>query len=638
MKIKKILLTLVLMLIFTTNVYADNTVTRLDNIYSTTNVSGKNPVYITNLSNPIITINDSNNFKVIDINDPTSDTRYKGDKQKVIVLKTKPTADVTYTNPYSITFQNAGYYIDSKGQAIYLDIMITNTESFIKYAGEISTYYEMATVGPNYLWIESFEINDAGSRGSSNSLHPGRHDKISVQLLSNGKALSSSVANSLSLQWLMSDIDVRDYTISSNQYSSSATYRETLKFTTGFDSKFYVRTNSVLEISDNNTKYTATEATDNDNGQTGQKGHEYSTVVAYQTSNKSTIEWWGSNAGTEFFPLNYSNPVAPAPTKAVDKKYKKVGENVTYTVSQFFPITISENAPKSIVLTDEFDKKLDISNIQYQVLNEEGTDVSTSWKKEVSGQKVTLTYNGSNIIEVGGNYKFKFSKIKVLEPDSTYETVTEENIIYRSIPNKATVTITPKTGSATPKQTNVVNVLVTGEGAIKLTKEVIEGPKKNPKVGDLIKYKLIIKNTGKTELTNLELTDNLNGFVFEDKYTSTKSNSTNKVTINFDTSINSIKSLAVGEEITVYGQYALTKNDIVNGKTINNSAIVTAKDPNGNPVQDIDDVNVEIIVNPQTGMNSKIILVIEIAIIMLTLSLFLVNKYKNNKKDIGDNK
>ena len=148
MKIKKILLTLVLMLIFTTNVYADNTVTRIDDIYSTTNVSGKNPVYITNLKDfTIEIIND--NFKVIDINDPTADTRYKGDKQKVIVLKTKPTADITYTNIYSITFKNAGYYINSNGQAVYLDIKLTNTESFIKYTGEISTYYEMATVGPN---------------------------------------------------------------------------------------------------------------------------------------------------------------------------------------------------------------------------------------------------------------------------------------------------------------------------------------------------------------------------------------------------------------------------------------------------------------------------------------------------------
>ena len=214
------------------------------------------------------------------------------------------------------------------------------------------------------------------------------------------------------------------------------------------------------------------------------------------------------------------------------------------------------------------------------MFDDNDNDVTKFWSAVRTPGSTTRTIklehisNSSSGANINGTYKFKFSNLKVREPDSSHASEKEDGVTYKVIPNQATVTITTKNGSEPiSKTTNTVNVLVTG-GDIKLTKEVVgETTIKNPKAGDVVKYKFTIKNTGKSKLTNVTLEDRLSGF---------------RITSQVKT------TLEAGEETTATGEYTLKQEDIVNGKKINNAAVVTAKDPNGDPVQDIDDVDVTI--------------------------------------------
>ena len=78
---------------------------------------------------------------------------------------------------------------------------------------------------------------------------------------------------------------------------------------------------------------------------------------------------------------------------------------------------------KSIILTDEFDKDLDISKITYKVLNKNNTDVSNSWKLNKSDQKVTLTYKETNFTNVIGEYTFIFDNIIIKKPSGNHQTI-----------------------------------------------------------------------------------------------------------------------------------------------------------------------------------------------------------------------
>ena len=410
-KYRKILLLIVtiLLIIPVKNVYAYK-LNKISNINNAPRIKGKRTIYITNMNNYEVTIKDKKNFKKIGT---------------TIGIIEKLKSSKQYNNPYSVKYKNAGYYIDDNGDTVYVNVIVNANSVYIYLPRDYSNTVDHYTCA--YLNKSNFEIhtaardrNDIGISLGNN--YVGQHSKLTFTIQkSDGTPLDSSIASNMMIPWYIWDIDVSDVTTGISSYDHNKTYVESIKFKSGFDNNTYVYNKSILYISENNSRYSATALT----GDTGQPASDYSTVVTYQTSPSATIEWWGSGCGTslQIRASSFDYPYMKNSTKEANKNKYNVGETVSYTIKQKFPYTISSNMAKSIILTDEFDKDLDISKITYKVLNKNNTDVSNSWKLNKSDQKVTLTYKETNFTNVIGEYTFIFDNIIIKKPSGNHQTI-----------------------------------------------------------------------------------------------------------------------------------------------------------------------------------------------------------------------
>ncbi len=455
MKKISILIIMILTLALIPKTYAASTVEEISNINIPPLLSGKKYVYINNMDNYTITINDHANFEVLD----------KGNSY--IVIHNIPTSTKTYNNPFEVSWDKIGYYVDDNGNPVYLDAKVKVNKIILKWTDGISdSNYRHYAVGQ----VGSFGLELVG-RGYDNDFKNynsdmGIHDYFTITLYNDdGSELNSDLANSLYLQWSILDLDMADRTITKNRgvYEIDGIpteFAESIKFDSGFDNKFYVINNSVLKITENNTKYIATEATSNNSDV--EKSVEFSTVVAYQTGASAEAEWWGCECGTTIVAISnqYPYPTINEPTKSVDVDIYKVGEKVEYTINETFPYTDSHSKAKSIELSDSFDKALNISGLTYKVFDANNKDVTSDWEKEISGQTVTLKYTGEDTTTVYGKFTFKFSDLRVLDPDSSHEVKKENGVEYKIIPNKAKITIVGANDDTTTKETNTVKIRV----------------------------------------------------------------------------------------------------------------------------------------------------------------------------------
>ena len=456
---KKIIFFVVVLFMFMLipSVYAASTVEEVSNIKIPPLLSEKKFFYINNMKDYTITINDNNNFKVL--NDGTADW---------LTIYNLPTSTKTYNNPYEVYWDKIGYYVDDNGNPVYLDAKVTADTITLKWKEGISNYhnnpyYRVGKVTKSFYQVSSATFDEDFV---DHAAKVGNHDTFTITLYNDdGSKLNSDIANSLYLQWTLRDIDQGDNTNSSEnvrEYERNGNpleFVESIKFDSGFDSKFYVLKDSVLRISDNNTKFIGTEGTAD---REGEKTVDYSTVVAYQTSDKATAEWWGSDCGTQIFSASnqYPYPTINEPIKSVEGDIYKVGEKVEYKINETFPYTDSHSKAKSIELSDSFDKALNISGLTYQVFDANNKDVTSEWEKEVSGQNVTLKYIGEDTTTVYGNFTFKFSNLRVLNPDSSHEVKKENGVEYKIIPNKAKITIVGANDDTSEKETNIVKIRV----------------------------------------------------------------------------------------------------------------------------------------------------------------------------------
>ncbi|MBR7041902.1 MAG: isopeptide-forming domain-containing fimbrial protein, partial [Bacilli bacterium] len=369
-------------------------------------IQGKRTIYITNMTNYTVNINDKKNFEFVGAE---------------IKVKEKLKKSKTYTNPFSIVFNNAGYYINDNGDTVYVNVIVNADSLYMYLPGDYSSKvhrYRVAIMSNNYFWIEAFAYNSSGGSASLGNKYIGEHFTLTFKVTkTDGSDIDASVANNMMIPWYLWDLDVPDKT-NGTSYASGKTYRESIKFVSGFDNKTYVRNKTKLAIESNNSKYLSTTYT----GDTGQPASEYSTVVAYQTSPSAKVEWWGSGCGTAFQirASSFDYPYIKKGSKTADKKVYNVGQTVSYTVKQKFPYTIDSNMAQSITVTDKFDSALDISGLTTRIYNGSGLDVTNSWKITISGQTVTITYNKTDFKNVVGEYTFTFSNIKVKQPDSSH--------------------------------------------------------------------------------------------------------------------------------------------------------------------------------------------------------------------------
>ena len=456
MKKINLLFLAIFMFMLVPSVYAANTVDRISNIKIPPLLTGKKYVYINNMKDYSVKINDTNNFKTLKNNN---------DWSWVVIYKLSP-GTKTYNNPYEIYWNKIGYYVDDNGKPVYLDAKVTINKIVLKWVDGLSTfddsnYYEVTNVRNNGFELVSNAIDNEFEVKNSDT---GIHSTFTFSLYNeDGSKLDDDIAKNLYLQWNISDLDVGDHTITRNEQvydyqGQTPEYVESIKFNTGFDSKFYVLNDSVLKILANNSKYAASEAT----GGEGLKSVDYSTVLAYQTNTDAEAEWWGCECGTFIAAVSnqYPYPTLNDPIKSADKKEYKAGDKVSYMINENFPYTDSHSKAKSIELSDSFDKALNISEMTYKVLDANGKDVTGEWKKNVSGQTVTLKYTGEDATTVYGKFTFKFSDLRVLDPDSSHEVKKENGVEYKIIPNKAKVTIVGANDDTSTKETNIVKIRV----------------------------------------------------------------------------------------------------------------------------------------------------------------------------------
>ena len=149
-------------------------------------------------------------------------------------------------------------------------------------------------------------------------------------------------------------------------------------------------------------------------------------------------------------------------------------------------------------------------------------------------------------------------------------TITQDDIDAGGVTNTALATAKDPEGnditdiSGTTNETdNPTVTTLTQTPAIVLVKSAIMSG--TGILEDIITYIFTIENTGNTTLTNIEVTDQMEGLMF--------------------TGGSSIASLAPGVTTIAMATYTITQSDIDEGD-ITNTALVTAQDPNGDDITD----------------------------------------------------
>ncbi|MBQ9890003.1 MAG: DUF11 domain-containing protein [Firmicutes bacterium] len=144
-------------------------------------------------------------------------------------------------------------------------------------------------------------------------------------------------------------------------------------------------------------------------------------------------------------------------------------------------------------------------------------------------------------------------------------TVTQTDVDAGKIVNTVTASGNPPTGEAVTDDATVTVTTVAADA--KLTVEKTAEPTKDVKVGDKVKYTVVITNSGNVTVKSIELTDSL-------------------VVIN-----EAAFELAPAASKTITYEYTVTQKDVDAGK-IDNTAIATGKDPAGGTVTASDDATV----------------------------------------------
>ena len=173
---------------------------------------------------------------------------------------------------------------------------------------------------------------------------------------------------------------------------------------------------------------------------------------------------------------------------------------------------------------------------------------------------LTITENQNFTLEVGDSSN---------TITGTY-TITQEDIDAGNVTNSALATsqdpegydITDTSGTTKENDTPTVTPLERNPNIVLVKSAILSG---TGSLDDAITYIFTIENTGDTTLTNIVITDPMIGLTIDG---------------------NTFTSLAPGITTIAVGTYTITQDDIDLG-SISNSALVTAKDPEGYDITDI---------------------------------------------------
>ena len=152
---------------------------------------------------------------------------------------------------------------------------------------------------------------------------------------------------------------------------------------------------------------------------------------------------------------------------------------------------------------------------------------------------------------------------------ATY-TLTQADVDEGAVDNTATATGTPPSGEDVTS-TDDETVPLVGAPAITLVKTGLLDPEADGAAGDEVTYSFLVTNTGTVTLTDVTITDPLEGLsaIVYGEWPATAG------------------TLAPGESVIATATYALTQADVDAG-SVDNTATASGTPPSGDPVEDVD--------------------------------------------------
>lgn len=276
--------------------------------------------------------------------------------------------------------------------------------------------------------------------------------------------------------------------------------REGFQAVSGFDSDVYVSSDTLLIISENNSKFEGDglkETTDQRNQ-----------VLFLMNEPEAVIRWQGLTCGTHITPLSLTGYPVPGTDKTVDKTTAEAGESLHYTINTVFPAVTDDNAAKKIIVTDQLNDILDAENAVTHVYKD-GADADGEWNLKRSGQ--TVTWTAKNPAGIQGSYRFTID-VKIRDDlvlDGREELYIASNgRVYYMIANSSGIEVTDQHKEKIVKDSDPVKTRVP-VGGIALAKDVDRSKLETAQAGDSLNYSFTIENTGLVTLNFVELTDSL---------------------------------------------------------------------------------------------------------------------------------
>ena len=192
-------------------------------------------------------------------------------------------------------------------------------------------------------------------------------------------------------------------------------------------------------------------------------------MATYDDTSSFTVTFGNcrTTSNSEFFGVGTSvlKVEMQEPYKTVAKDKVEIGEDFTYTISQYIPWQRTENYYSAYVLTDTLEDYLEAPKSEdIKVTDRGGKDVTDQFTIEVDGQTIKATAKNVAKAEFyGQTYNFLIpTKVK----DSISDNLFDSNNNY-TIPNHATSTATYKDGGGTEKKdTDIVTITVHREPQI----------------------------------------------------------------------------------------------------------------------------------------------------------------------------
>ena len=241
----------------------------------------------------------------------------------------------------------------------------------------------------------------------------------------------------------------------------------------GFDDVAYLYKNSSTSVVLPESNHTSYRAKDDDEGGHGTGDYDPEGTVIFHGKNNASFTWRGTSCGTilgingRVKTYRYETPTKAPATQTV----KKGAACSAFTIKQWFPAVSADNQPKKIEVTDTFDNAFDLSGVVTSGANatvsvKRGNTTLTGWTCTKSGQTITFSTTNTAHSDSGGNAEGELTftingvKVKSNANISTSAYPISSDGKHRTITNKATTKVTPKSGSATEKTTGTVNVLV----------------------------------------------------------------------------------------------------------------------------------------------------------------------------------